>query len=107
MILPVGAVNFRHAMQMGSEVYHILKKLIKNKFGAVGTLIGDEGGFAPMIKNEKEALDLLVEAISESGYEGKIKIALDVAASEFYNEETDIYDLGYKWESGEKKLSTE
>jgi enolase len=56
MIMPVGADNFREAMQMGTEIYHILKRLIKQKFGAVGTLIGDEGGFAPNIKDEHEAL---------------------------------------------------
>jgi len=94
MILPIGASSFTEAMKMGSEVYHHLKTLIKNKYGLDATTVGDEGGFAPNFQDNKEALDLLVEAIKKAGYEGKIKIAMDVAASEFYKKGK--YDLDFK-----------
>lgn len=69
---------------MGSETYHNLKNVIVKKFGKVATGVGDEGGFAPDIKDGKEALELIKEAISKAGYDGKIKIGMDSAASEFY-----------------------
>ncbi len=72
---------------MGTEIYHVLKRMIKEKFGASGTSVGDEGGFAPNIKDERDALDILMAAIKEANYEGKVKIAMDVAASEFWNAE--------------------
>lgn len=82
MILPVGASSFSEAMRMGAEVYQILKKVIKKKYGQDACNVGDEGGFAPNIQSNKEGLDLLMTAIEEAGYTGKIKIAMDCAASE-------------------------
>ncbi len=97
MILPTGASSFHEAMQMGCEVYHNLKSILKKRFGISAGNVGDEGGFAsPQIQDEEEALDLIMEAIEKAGHQGKINIALDVAASEFYNQETKIYDMGYK-----------
>mmetsp|Transcript_896 Transcript_896/g.2414 ORF Transcript_896/g.2414 Transcript_896/m.2414 type:complete len:477 (+) Transcript_896:42-1472(+) len=95
MILPIGADNFRHAMKMGSEVYHNLKKIINEKYGQDATNVGDEGGFAPDILSNKEGLDLVVMAIKKAGYEGKVKIGMDVAATEFFTKEGN-YDLGFK-----------
>ncbi|XP_060529609.1 enolase-like [Cylas formicarius] len=94
MILPTGASSFTEAMRMGSEVYHHLKKVIKDKFGLDATAVGDEGGFAPNILNNKDALDLINEAIAKAGYTGKIEIGMDVAASEFHKE--GLYDLDFK-----------
>merc|ERR1712002_96902 len=81
---------------MGAEVYHTLKGVIKAKYGMDATNVGDEGGFAPNIQSNFEALDILVEAINKAGYEGKIKIGMDVAASEFYDKDKDVYDLDFK-----------
>lgn len=89
---------------MGSEIYHTLKKIIAKEYGRNGTNVGDEGGFAPDLNSEFEACELLVKAINESGYEGKVKIAIDSAASEFYDKENECYDLGFKAEKP-KKLS--
>jgi enolase len=94
MILPVGAANFSEAMRMGSETYHHLKKVIKAKYGQDACNVGDEGGFAPAIQNNEEGLELLVEAIEKAGYTGKIKIAMDCAASEFFKDGK--YDLDFK-----------
>ena len=94
MIAPVGAKDFDEAMQMGTECYHALKKVINKKYGIDATNVGDEGGFAPNVKGAEESLELLMEAIKASGYEGKIKIALDVASSEFYKDGK--YDLDFK-----------
>jgi enolase len=76
-----------------SEVYHNLKKLISNKYGSDQTALGDEGGFAPNISTPYEALDLLTEAVKNSGYEGKFAFALDAAASDFYNSESKTYEI--------------
>merc|ERR1719402_504941 len=95
MILPTGASNFTDAMRMGSEVYHHLKAVIKGRFGLDATAVGDEGGFAPNILNNKDALTLITEAIEKAGYTGKIEIGMDVAASEFYKGEN-TYDLDFK-----------
>ena len=94
MILPVGASSFRDAMRMASETYHQLKKVIHGKYGQDATNVGDEGGFAPNIKDAREGLNLLKEAIKKAGYTGKIKIGIDAAASEFLND--DSYDLDFK-----------
>jgi len=94
MILPVGASSFRDAMRMASETYHQLKKVIHGKYGQDATNVGDEGGFAPNIKDAREGLDLLKEAIKKAGYTGKIKIGIDAAASEFLKD--DSYDLDFK-----------
>jgi len=95
MILPTGASSFREAMQMGSETYHHLKAVIKKKYGQDACNVGDEGGFAPNIQSNKEAMDLLTLAIEKAGYTGKIKIGMDVAASEFCKEGFK-YDLDFK-----------
>ena len=71
MILPVGASSFGEAMRMGSEVYHNLKSVIKKKYGQDACIVGDEGGFAPNIQENKEGLELLKEAIEKAGYTGK------------------------------------
>ena len=71
MVLPTGATCFSEAMRMGSELYHHLKSIIKKKYGLDATAVGDEGGFAPNFQNNGEALELLVEAIKKSGYEGR------------------------------------
>ncbi|CAH1239725.1 ENO1 [Branchiostoma lanceolatum] len=94
MILPTGASSFREAMQMGCETYHNLKSIIKKKYGQDATNVGDEGGFAPNILENKEALNLLMDAIKAAGYEGRIKIGMDVAASEFHRDKK--YDLDFK-----------
>lgn len=94
MILPIGATSFTEAMKMGSEVYHNLKSVIKKKYGQDATNVGDEGGFAPNIQDNKEGLELCKVAIEKAGYTGKIMIAMDVAASEFYV--NGKYDLDFK-----------
>lgn len=86
MILPTGANSFTEAMKMGTEVYHHLKNVIKAKFGLDATAVGDEGGFAPNIQNNKDALTLITDAIAKAGYTGRIDIGMDVAASEFYKD---------------------
>jgi len=86
MLLPTGAKTFKEAMRMGSEVYHHLKNLIKAEYGLDATNVGDEGGFAPNIESAEKALEIIVKAIEKAGYHGKIKIGMDVAASEFYDD---------------------
>ena len=93
MIMPVGFKSFKDALMAGAETYHALKAILKKKYGAKAILLGDEGGFAPPIADVDERLELLLKAIDESGYDGKIKLALDCAASEFYNEETNKYTI--------------
>ncbi|KAH7440964.1 hypothetical protein KP509_03G018000 [Ceratopteris richardii] len=107
MILPVGASSFREAMKMGAEVYHHLKAVIKKKYGQDATNVGDEGGFAPNIQENKEGLELLKVAIEKAGYTGKVVIGMDVAASEFYCETEKKYDLNFKEENndGSQKIS--
>lgn len=83
MVLPTGAATFAEAMKMGSEVYHTLKGIIKAKYGQDSVNVGDEGGFAPSLESNEEGLKLIVEAIEAAGYTGKVKIGMDVAASEF------------------------
>merc|ERR1719221_2217878 len=96
MIIPVGASNFKDAMCIGAEIYHTLKGVIKKKYGQDACNVGDEGGFAPSVQDNDEALDILMDAIEKSGHKDKIKLATDVAASEFYNAETKKYDLDFK-----------
>ncbi|KAL0844388.1 hypothetical protein Bca101_017634 [Brassica carinata] len=106
MILPVGAASFKEAMKMGVEVYHNLKSVIKKKYGQDATNVGDEGGFAPNIQENKEGLELLKTAIEKAGYTGKVVIGMDVAASEFYSSDK-TYDLNFKEENnnGSQKIS--
>jgi len=94
MILPVGAKNFKEAMNIGKKVYNELRKLIMKKYKIKTIEIGDEGGFAPEISNNEDALKLLKVAIKCSGTEGKIKIGLDIAASEFFEKKK--YNLNFK-----------
>ncbi|EER04093.1 Enolase, putative [Perkinsus marinus ATCC 50983] len=96
MILPVGATSFKHAMQIGAEVYHSLKKVIKAKYGQDATNVGDEGGFAVPVQDNNEALDVLMAAIRDAGHEDTVKLGTDVAASEFYVAENGKYDLDFK-----------
>jgi len=100
MILPVGAATFKDAMIVGAEVYHTLKGVIKKKYGQDACNVGDEGGFAPSVQDNNEALDVLMEAIEKSGHKDKVVIGTDVAASEFYNGETKKYDLDFKNPAG-------
>lgn len=119
MLLPTGASSFVEAMQMATETYHTLKKVITKKYGqdgmswrlavcceltSVAANVGDEGGFAPNVSGAEESLDLLTEAIKQAGYTGKVQIALDAASSEFYKDGK--YDLDFKVSSGGPRLST-
>jgi enolase len=96
MICPTGATTFKEALRMAAETYHNLKLVIKKKFGMDATNVGDEGGFAPNIQVNKEGLELIKEAIAQAGYVGKVEVAMDVAASSFWNEKMGKYDLGFK-----------
>ena len=96
MIAPM-AKSFSEAIRMNTETYHILKEIIKKKYGRAAANVGDEGGFAPQIDDAKTALNLLVKAIEEAGYNKKIKIAIDFAASEYYNK--GIYSLKRQYSS--------
>ena len=93
MIMPVGASTFKEAIRMGTEVFHNLAAVLKAK--GLNTAVGDEGGFAPDLGSNEEALEVIIEAIEKAGYvPGKdIRLAMDVASSEFYNKETGMYDL--------------
>ena len=102
MIFPLGAESFAHALQIGAEVFHNLKKVLSSK--GYNTAVGDEGGFAPNLKSNEEALEIICEAIKTAGYEpGKdVYIAMDCASSEFYNKEDGKYHL-----DGEGTVKTE
>ncbi|KJG19510.1 enolase [Photobacterium iliopiscarium] len=93
MIQPVGAKSLREAVRMGSEVFHSLAKVLKSK--GMSTAVGDEGGFAPNLESNEAALKAIQEAVEAAGYElgTDITLAMDCAASEFYNKEQGIYDL--------------
>ncbi len=93
MIMPVGAPTFNEALRMSAEVFHNLKKVLKDK--GMSTSVGDEGGFAPNLSTNEEAIAAIIEAIEKAGYkpDKDFKIALDVAASEFYDEEENVYKL--------------
>ncbi|WP_462154946.1 phosphopyruvate hydratase [Pseudoalteromonas piscicida] len=84
MVQPVGAKSFREALRMGAEIFHSLKKVLKSR--GLNTAVGDEGGFAPDLKSNEEALEVIVEAVAAAGYEMNkdVTLALDCAASEFY-----------------------
>jgi len=107
MLLPVGAKSFSEAMRMGAEVYQHLKKVIKDQYGQDATNVGDEGGFAPNIQSNEEGLELCVKAIAKAGYTGKVKLGMDVAASEFFADGK--YDLDFKTKDndGSKKLDAD
>lgn len=104
MIMPVGAKTFSDCMRMGVEVYHNLKKVLKEKGYATG--VGDEGGFAPNLESEEEAIELILEAVKQAGYKPgeDVCLALDVAATEMYDEAKKIGKDGYYfWKTDEFK----
>ena len=104
MIAPVGAESFSHAIQMGSEVFHTLKKVLNNK--GLATSVGDEGGFAPNLGSNAEGIEVILEAIDKAGYNtDQIKICLDVASSEFY--ENGRYNLKGEGKSFDNKEMTD
>uniref|UniRef100_A0A669CRX8 phosphopyruvate hydratase n=1 Tax=Oreochromis niloticus TaxID=8128 RepID=A0A669CRX8_ORENI len=94
MVLPVGAESFRDALRVGAELYQTLRSVIKEKYGQDATNVGDEGGFAPNIQENSEALELIKTAIEKAGFTDKVVIGMDVAASEFFSEGK--YDLDFK-----------
>ena len=100
MIMPVGAPSFSEALRMGAEVFHNLRSVLKSK--GLSTNVGDEGGFAPNLGSNEEAIMCILQAIEKAGYRPgeDVYIALDAAASEFYLPEENVYHL--KWSSGEK-----
>ncbi|MDC7243171.1 MAG: phosphopyruvate hydratase [Sphaerochaetaceae bacterium] len=105
MVMPIGADSIREAVRMVAEVFHNLKTVLKGR--GYNTSVGDEGGFAPDLKSNEEALEVIMEAIKAAGYttgrDGDFMIALDPAASELYNKETKLYEL--RWSTGEKLTS--
>ena len=105
MIMPVGAKSFTECMRMAAEIYHTLKKVLKEKGLATG--VGDEGGFAPNLSSDEEALKLIVEAIEKAGYKPgeEVCLALDVASTEMYEEAKKIGQEGnyYFWKTNEMK----
>lgn len=105
MIMPISADTFAGALQMGAEVFHNLKKVLKAK--GYSTNVGDEGGFAPNLGSNEEAIEVVLEAIKKAGYEpGKdVFIALDAAASEYYDADKNIYKL--KWSTGKEYTPAE
>ena len=108
MIMPTGATSFRDAIRYGAETYHSLSAILKKKYGKSAANVGDEGGFgAPQIKDENETLELIMEAIKNAGHEGKIDIAMDPAASEFFEEKSKKYDLSKKAGTGERIITAE
>ena len=103
MIMPVGAPTFKEAIRMGAEVFHNLKKVLKEM--GCNTAVGDEGGYAPKLSSNEEALKVIVKAIKNAGYNpGKdVRIAMDIASSEFYDKEAKLYEL----KSEGKKLTSD
>jgi enolase len=93
MVMPLGAPTFAEALRWGAEIYHTLKKVLKEK--GYATLVGDEGGYAPALKTNEEAVETIIEAIEKAGFKPgeDVAIALDPAASEFYDEEEKVYHL--------------
>jgi len=103
MIMPVGASSFRHALQMCAEVFHNLKKVLKDK--GYSTAVGDEGGFAPNLKTDEEAIQVILEAVEKAGYKpgDDFRLAIDAASTEMYQEDgTYLF-----WKSGVKKTKEE
>jgi enolase len=103
MIMPSGAKSYSQAVQMGAEIFHNLKKVLSSK--GYSTAVGDEGGFAPNLKSNEEAVEVILTAIEKAGYtpDDDVLIALDPAASEFYNAETGLYE--FKWSDGSTRDS--
>ena len=109
MIIPIGSNNFKEAMRISVEVYHSLKNVLKEK--KLQTAVGDEGGFAPNLENDEEALKLIIQAIEKAGYRAgrDVVLALDVAANEMYEEAIKIGEEGkyYFWKTKELKTAEE
>ena len=106
MVMPIGAESFTHAMQIGSEIFHHLKKVLHSR--GLSTAVGDEGGFAPTLDGTEDALETILKAIENAGYKAgkEVKIALDCAAAEFY--EDGIYDYTkFEGNKGVKRSSEE
>ncbi len=105
MIMPVGAPTFTEALRMGAEVFHNLRTVLKSR--NMSTNVGDEGGFAPNLASNDEAIQVVCQAIEKAGYRPgeDIFIGLDAAASEYYNAETGLYEM--RWSSGEKYNASE
>ena len=106
MVMPIGAKSFTHAMQMGSEIFHHLKKVLQSR--GLSTAVGDEGGFAPTLDGTEDALETILKAIKNAGYivGDEVKIALDCAAAEFYKD--GVYDYTrFEGEKGVKRTSEE
>ncbi len=105
MIMPVGAPTFTEALRMGAEVFHNLRSVLKAR--NMSTNVGDEGGFAPNLASNDEAIQVVCQAIEKAGYRPgeDIYIGLDAAASEYYNPETGLYEM--RWSTGEKYNATE
>jgi len=103
MVMPLGAPSFAEGLRWGAEIYHKLKEVLKGR--GYATLVGDEGGYAPALKANNEAVEVILEAIEKAGYKAgeQVCIALDPAASEFYEEETKTYNLRKEG----KKLTSE
>lgn len=105
MIMPAGAETFSEAIQMGAEIFHNLKKVLSSK--GYSTAVGDEGGFAPNLKSNEEAIEVILNAVEKAGYVpgDDVLLALDPATSEFYNTEEKVYE--FKWSDGSKKNDDE
>ncbi|MEX2435302.1 MAG: phosphopyruvate hydratase [Balneolaceae bacterium] len=101
MVMPAGAKSYSHAVQIGAEIFHNLKKVLSGK--GYNTSVGDEGGFAPDLKSNEEAVEVILLAIEKAGYTpgDDVLIALDPASSEFYNTKTKLYE--FKWSDGSEK----
>lgn len=101
MIMPGGAQTFSEAIRIGAEVFHNLKKVLGEK--GYGTAVGDEGGFAPNLKSNEEAVEVILQAVEKAGYQPgeDVVIALDPATSEFFNAEKGVYE--FKWSDGSEK----
>ncbi len=108
MIMPIGDITFSERLRRGTEIYHTLKKVLKEKGYSVG--VGDEGGFAPDLKSEEEAIEVIIEAIKKAGYEPEkdVMLALDIASTEMYDEAKKIGKDGYYfWKTDQFKTKEE
>src|SRR5690625_6163433 len=103
MIMQAGDKSYSHAVQMGTEIFHHLKKVLSSK--DYNTSVGDEGGFAPDLKSNEEAVEVILTAIEKAGYTpgDEVLLALDPAAAEFYNADTGLYES--KWSDGSTRDS--
>lgn len=105
MVMPIGAESFSHSLRMGTEIFHHLKNVLKSK--GLSTNVGDEGGFAPNLKSNVEAIEVVLQAIEAAGYHPgeDVWIAMDAASTEFYDEKNDVYH--FKKSTGDKLTSSE